>query len=110
MSFVDTLEKYGRTCGICHNLLAPIICTDGTFLSVQCGYGYHSSPDVSGIDLHEYESFEVRADIKDKCDFALYMDDENMYSYVPTDVIDDLIEKHGGIDENAIKQYIKENS
>ena len=33
------------------------------------------------------------------------MDNENMYSYVPVDVIEALIEKHGGIDENAIKQY-----
>ncbi len=107
MSFVDTLEKYGRACGIAHNLLAPIICTDGTFLSVQCGYGYHSTPDVNGLDLHEYESFEVRTAVKDSGDFALYMDDENMYSYVPTDIIESLIERHGGVDEDDIKKYVE---
>lgn len=106
MSFVDTLGKYGKACGVTHHLFAPIICTDGTFLSIQCGYGYHSTPDKSDLPLSEYETFEVRTDVEDDDDFALYGDGDSLFSYVPTEVIDSLIEKHGGIDEDAIKQYI----
>lgn len=108
MSFIDTLQNYGRTCGICNNLLAPVICTDGAFLSVQCGYGYHCEPEESNLQLSEYESFEVRTGVKD-VELSVYLDnnDENQFSYVPVEIIDKVVNKHGGLDTAAIENYIK---
>lgn len=108
MSFIDTLQNYGRACGICNNLLAPVICKDGTFLSVQCGYGYHCEPEENSLQLKEYESFEVRGELEDT-ELSAYLDanDNNQFGYVPTEVIDKVVEKHGGLDIVAIEDYIK---
>lgn len=111
MSFIDTLQNYGRACGICNNLLAPVICKDGTFLSVQCGYGYHCEPEKNGLQLKEYESFEIRTEVKD-AELSVYSDtsDKNQFSYVPTEVIDRIVKEHGGLDTVAIEDYIKHKS
>lgn len=87
-----------------------IKCLDGFKFSVQASYYNYCEPKITGLDI--YSSFEVLS--KDDIDeFALYLSNDryigtatkkskiNQYNYVPLNLIEDLIENHGGIDKEA---------
>ena len=74
-------------------------------MSVQAGQSLYSEPrDVAD----SYEEAEVGFPSTEESLIARYAEDEEnlcdtVYGYVPCSIIDEVIEKHGGIDEDAIK-------
>jgi len=81
-----------------------VFCKDGFIMSVQAGQSLYSTPkDVAD----KYEEVEVGYPSTEESLITSYAEDkENLcgtvYGYVPCSIIDKVIEKHGGIDEEAI--------
>ena len=82
-----------------------VICKDGFKMSVQAGQSLYSKPrDVADY----YEEAEIGFPSEEESLLVNYCEDETnpcgtVYSYVPVNLIDKIIEKHGGIDLNAVK-------
>ena len=81
-----------------------VVCKDGFKMSVQAGQSLYSTPkDVAD----DYEEAEVGYPSTEESLLTTYAEDNNnlcdtVYGYVPCSIIDEVIEKHGGIDEEAI--------
>ena len=81
-----------------------VVCKDGFEMSVQAGQSLYSEPrDVAD----SYEEAEVGFPSEEESLIARYADDEEnlcdtVYGYVPCSIIDEVIEKHGGINESKI--------
>jgi len=81
-----------------------VVCKDGFEMSVQAGQSLYSEPrDV----VDSYEEAEVGFPSIEESLLTSYAEDgENLcgtvYGYVPCSIIDEVIEKHGGIDESKI--------
>lgn len=80
----------------------PIVCKDGYSVSVQCSSTAYSLPRETFKDTAKYTSFELG--FPDQSDELLdeYAEDSvhllhTVYPYVPREVVDALIEKHGGL-------------
>ena len=109
MGFVEMLKKYGRCTGlITKNLFPPVICKDGTFISAQASRYHHCYPQDDFDDVSKYEQFEVRTDVEDET-LSIYKYDEYEYSCVDANIIEALIDKHGGLDIDAINKYLEEH-
>ena len=82
-----------------------VICKDGFKMSVQAGQSLYSTPkDVAD----DYEEAEVGFPSTEETLLTTYAEDNNnlcdtVYGYVPCSIIDEVIEKHGGIDESKIE-------
>ena len=82
-----------------------VICKDGFKMSVQAGQSLYSDPkDVTD----SYEEAEVGFPSTEESLLTTYAEDEEnlcgtVYGYVPCSIIDEVIEKHGGIDESKIE-------
>ena len=82
-----------------------VICKDGFKMSVQAGQSLYSEPrDV----VDSYEEAEVGFPSTEESLLTTYAEDEEnlcdtVYGYVPCSIIDEVIEKHGGIDESKIE-------
>ena len=109
MKINEFIQKY-RTVkkivpGITSSFCPHVICKDGFKMSVQAGQSHYCEPkDV----VDHYEEAEVGYPSNEEHLLARSAeDDENLcdtvYGYVPCSVIDQVIEKHGGIDESKIK-------
>jgi hypothetical protein len=81
-----------------------VVCNDGFEMSVQAGQSLYSEPrDVAD----SYEEAEVGFPSTEESLLTSYAEDEEnlcgtVYGYVPCSIIDEVIEKHGGINEEAI--------
>ena len=82
-----------------------VVCKDGFKMSVQAGQALYSAPkDVA----NSYEEAEVGFPSTEESLLTTYAEDEEnlcgtVYGYVPCSIIDEVIEKHGGIDESKIE-------
>ena len=89
-----------------------LVCKDGFTMSVQAGESLYSSPrDVAD----KYEQAEVGFPSSPEPLITKYAEDwevegdddqrlcDTVYPYVPVELIDEVIHKHGGIDEDAIE-------
>ena len=82
-----------------------VVCKDGFKMSVQAGQSLYSEPrDV----VNSYEEAEVGFPSTEESLLTTYAEDEEnlcgtVYGYVPCSIIDEVIEKHGGIDESKIE-------
>ena len=82
-----------------------VICKDGFKMSVQAGQSLYSTPkDVAD----DYEEAEVGFPSTEESLLTTYAEEEEnlcgtVYGYVPCSIIDEVIEKHGGIDESKIE-------
>ena len=82
-----------------------VVCKDGFKMSVQAGQSLYSEPrDV----VNSYEEVEVGFPSTEESLLTSYAEDEEnlcgtVYGYVPCSIIDEVIEKHGGIDESKIE-------
>jgi hypothetical protein len=94
-----------------------VICNDGFKMSVQVGQSLYSSPrDVAD----EYEEAEIGFPSSPESLIAKYAEDwevegdddsrlcATVYPYVPVALIDEVISKHGGVDETAIWDSMSE--
>ena len=82
-----------------------IVCNDGFKMSVQGSQGHYCSPrEVSSI----FSSMEIGYPSQEEPLIYEYAEDKSrltdtVYGWVPTDVIQQVIEKHGGI--NILKTF-----
>jgi hypothetical protein len=83
-----------------------VVCKDGFVMSVQAGQSLYSEPrDVAD----SYEEAEVGFPSTEESLLTPYAEDEEnlcgtVYGYVPCSIIDEVIKKHGGIDESKITE------
>ncbi len=87
-----------------------IVCKDGFSVSLQAGEGLYSTPRKRS---DTYEAVELGFPSDEEVLINEYAEMEGMatqtvYPYTPIDVIQAVIEKHGGI--NIIKTFVKQES
>ena len=114
MKINEFIQKY-RTVkkivpGMTSSYCPHVICKDGFKMSVQAGQSNYCEPkDV----VDHYEEAEVGYPSAEEHLIARYAEDgenlcDTVYGYVPCFIIDRVIEKHGGIDVDAINEKIKQ--
>lgn len=79
-----------------------IVCVDGFKISVQAGEYLYCSPRINWAE--EYDTVELGFPSEEGELIVDYAEDPNdltetVYGYVPIDIVNKLIEKHGGIME-----------
>lgn len=84
----------GRWC------MRPMTCVDGFAISVQASEIHYCSPRINGAD--QYETVELGFPNMEEPLIADYAEDSDdlthtVYGFVPIEVVNKLIEKHGGI-------------
>ena len=109
MKINEFIQKYRKVKKIIPGMTSShcphVVCKDGFKMSVQAGQSLYSEPkDVAD----HYEEAEIGFPSEEEHLIASYADDEEnlcgtVYGYVPCSVIDEVIEKHGGIDESKIE-------
>ena len=76
-----------------------LFCNDGFSISVQASSFHYCRPQLDGVQ--NYESVELGFPSKEDELINDYAEDDNytetVYGYVPIEVVERLIEKHGGI-------------
>jgi len=80
-----------------------IVCRDGFTVSIQGGKYYYSIPKKNGSNFEEYElGFPEPSD--SWLLEALNVPDskEDVFGYVPLRIVNTLLERHGGIDEDKM--------
>tara|TARA_Y100001947_G_scaffold112898_1_gene97109 strand:- start:271 stop:588 length:318 start_codon:yes stop_codon:yes gene_type:complete len=85
------IRKYRKAESI---TLPHVVCCDGFKMSVQVGQGLYSEPNVIA-DF--YESVEVGYPSEIVPELKAFDQGDDVFPFVPCTVIDEIIEKHGGI-------------
>jgi len=108
MKINEFIQKYRKVKtlvpGMTSSITPHVICKDGFKMSVQAGQSLYSEPrDV----VDSYEEAEVGYPSTEESLLTSYAEDEEnlcgtVYGYVPCSIIDEVIVKHGGIDESKI--------
>ena len=108
MKINEFIQKYRKVKklmpGMTSSYNPHVVCKDGFKMSVQAGQSLYSTPkDVAD----DYEEAEVGYPSTEETLLTTYAEDndnlcDTVYGYVPCSIIDEVIEKHGGIDEEAI--------
>ena len=108
MKINEFIQKYRKVTKLVPGMTSShtpyVICKDGFKMSVQAGQSLYSEPrDVAD----SYEEAEVGFPSTEESLLTTYAEDndnlcDTVYGYVPCSIIDEVIEKHGGIDEEAI--------
>ena len=113
MKINEFIQKYRTVTelvpGMTSSHTPHVVCNDGFEMSVQAGQSLYSDPKD---DADNYEEAEVGYPSEEEHLIARYAEDEEnlcdtVYGYVPCSVIDKVIEKHGGINENAVIENLK---
>ena len=110
MKINEFIQKYRKVKklvpGMTSSHTPHVVCNDGFEMSVQAGQSLYSEPrDV----VDSYEEAEVGFPSTEESLLTSYAEDgealcDTVYGYVPCSIIDEVIEKHGGIDESKIDQ------
>ena len=88
-----------------------ITCKDGFHISVQAGYFLYSSPKEDG--LSNYTHVECGFPSEEVAELMEYIEElerdpkESIYAFVPVEIVDKLIEKHGGIDWDKVIEFLE---
>lgn len=93
-------ETYELVDGVVQAVRPHIYCEDGFEMSVQAGDGLYSAP-RENLESGEYTACEVGFPNRKEELLMPYAEDlktptESVYGYVPVEVIEQIIEKHGG--------------
>ena len=114
MKINEFIQKYRKVRklvpGMTSSHTPHVICKDGFKMSVQAGQSLYSTPkDVAD----DYEEAEVGFPSTEETLLTTYAEDndnlcDTVYGYVPCSIIDEVIEKHGGIDESKIEALSNE--
>ena len=112
---VPNLYDGGKGCmAVSRNPL--VVCKDGFIMSVQCGQTLYSSP--RGV-AKRYREVEIGFPSAPESLIAEYAEDwkvegdddprlcETVYGYVPVKIVNKVLRKHGGIDEDAVQERIE---
>lgn len=93
-----------------HQLIRPrLICADGFSMSVQASDIHYCEPRESF--LKHYDSVEIGFPSEEESLLLDYAEDpdaltDTVYGYVPTELVDKVLEKHGGIDSKVMGKVI----
>ena len=108
MKINEFIQKYRKVQklvpGMTRTYTPHVICKDGFKMSVQAGQSLYSEPrDVAD----KYEEAEIGFPSTEESLLTTYAEDndnlcDTVYGYVPCSIIDEVIDKHGGIDESKI--------
>ena len=83
----------------CFGVAKPIICEDGYCISVQGSSFHYCNPRIDNADL--YSKLELGFPNKEDELINDYAEDSDychtVYGYVPVEIVDKLMKKHGGI-------------
>ena len=93
-------ETYELVYGVVQAVRPRIFCEDGFEMSVQAGSGLYSAP-RGNLESGEYTACDVGFPNRKEELLMPYAEDpepptESVYAYVPVEVIEQIIEKHGG--------------
>ena len=96
---IETNAYYDGACEIQANR-PRLYCNDGYSISVQASAFHYCSPRLNG--LQDYKSVELGYPSTEDELINEYAEDDldytnTVYGYVPIEVVEKLIEKHGGI-------------
>ena len=113
MKINEFIQKYRKVRklvpGMTSSHTPHVVCKDGFKMSVQAGQSLYSTPkDVAD----DYEEAEDDFPSTEESLLTTYAEDNNnlcdtVYGYVPCSIIDEVIEKHGGINESKIETFKK---
>lgn len=99
MQINEFLQRYRRVrFGI--NVTRPrVMCADGYTVSVQAGRGMYSTPRE---DADSYTRVELGYPNMEDAELTPYAENpdaplDTVYAYVPVEIVDAVLEKHGGI-------------
>lgn len=81
-------------------IIFPIICKDGSSLSVQASEGHYCYPRCAS---GPYETVEIMTDVL-LPKYARQMKTDSVYSQIPVEYVARIINKHGGIDTELTKK------
>lgn len=100
---------YKLACGIYQETRPRIYCKDGFNMSVQAGNAIYCEPRTN-LETG-YSSAEIGFPSEEEPLINKYAENPNdytetVYGYVPCELIDEVIEKHGGIDEEKTFERI----
>lgn len=95
-------------------LRKPIVCKDGFTMSVQASEYHYCIPRENGLD--EYEEVEIGLPNMEEELLMEYAEDpsnptDTVYGYVPVEIVDKVVEKHGIDDADMTKkicEFLKE--
>lgn len=92
VNFYETTGRYCRP---------HIVCNDGFSMSIQGGLAVYSDP---RIDTDWYKEMEIGFPSEKESLIMEYAESpenptDTVYGYVPIEIIEQVIEKHGGINE-----------
>ena len=87
-----------------------IVCADGFTMSVQASGSHYCEPRGN---FNRYREFEIGFPSQKESLIMRYCEDESkptdtVYSFVPFNVINEVLEKHGGIDIDATLERAEE--
>ena len=92
-------HKYLFSDGTVQEIRPRLVCNDGFSISVQASKFHYCSPRLDGAQ--DYEKVELGYPSNEDELINDYAEDDNytrtVYRYVPIEVVEKLIEKHGGI-------------
>ena len=96
MNVNEFLQKYRRvyTCMNLNVTRPRIRCADGYTVSVQAGWGIYSAPRE---DADCYTHVEVGYPSEHHGEFNEWSDGAGVFGFVPVDVVDKVLNDHGGI-------------
>ena len=107
----QTELEYSYEDGVMTMIRNPcVICKDGFTFSAQASSTHYSDP--KGY-ADEYTEIEIGFPSEEEPLIMNYCEDfdkptDTVYGYVPVKIVDLLIKKHGGIDEDAVIERMKE--
>lgn len=104
-AYKNYCKQYGENVAKRSSIVIPyVVCNDGFSMSVQASYGHYCAPkftfDLSGLSNFPYYEFEIGYPSED---FPLLTkeSDISIYSYVPLEIVENIIDTHGGIVEQS---------
>lgn len=94
--FIKATNKEGK------RIRPIIVCNDGFSMSVQASEFHYSTPRYDNLDF--YSAFEIGYPSEIEHSIINYAEDKEhpintVYSWVPYEIIDIIIDKHGGINK-----------
>jgi len=100
MNINQYIQKYRKVVTISPDVTScrvpHVRCHDGFKMSVQVGQGLYSYPNTV---TDTYESVEVGNPSRHVPELKEYDQGDSIFAFVPCTVVDEIIDKHGGIDE-----------
>lgn len=94
---------YNKSGWMFQDIRHKITCNDGFTFSCQASGDHYCSPKEYGLPAKDYDAWEIGYPSAPDHALVPFIEDDDrdstdsVYPYVPTDVVLDLIEKHGGL-------------